>query len=118
MNSSLRSFKELMSYAKPWRGRMIIASIYSILNKIFDIMPEILIGFAVDLIVKREDSFIATLGFESTESQIFILALATFFIWAFESLFQYLYSISWRNLAQSIEHAIRIDAYSHTQNLH
>ena len=32
--------------------------------------------------------------------------------------FQYLYSISWRNLAQSIEHSIRIDAYSHIQNLH
>ena len=61
--------------------------------------------------------FIAKLGFESIESQITLLAIATFLIWAFESFFQYLYSISWRNLAQSIEHNIRIDAYNHVQKL-
>ena len=64
------------------------------------------------------DSFIASLGFESVEAQITILAVCTFLIWVFESLFQYLYSISWRNLAQSIEDGIRLDAYSHVQNLH
>ena len=116
--NSARSFYQLMSYAKPWRAKIIVASIYSIINKLFDIMPEILIGFAVDLVVKRQDSFIASLGFNSVESQISILAFCTFLIWAFESLFQYLYSISWRNLAQSIEHEIRIDAYSHVQDLH
>ncbi len=96
---------------------MVVASVYSIVNKLFDIMPEILIGFAVDLVVKRQDSFIASLGFNSVESQISMLAFCTFLIWAFESLFQYLYSVAWRNLAQSIEHAIRVDAYSHVQNL-
>ena len=115
--SSIKSFKQLVSYARPWRFKMVIASIYSIVNKLFDIMPEILIGFAVDLVVKRQDSFIASLGFNSVESQISMLAFCTFLIWAFESLFQYLYSVAWRNLAQSIEHEIRIDAYSHVQNL-
>ena len=115
--NSIKSFRQLISYAKPWRFKIILASIYSIVNKLFDIMPEILIGFAVDLVVKRQDSFIASLGFTSVESQISILAICTFFIWAFESLFQYLYSIAWRNLAQSVEHEIRIDAYSHVQNL-
>ena len=117
-NRSINPFYQLLSYATPWRAKIIIASIYSIINKIFDIMPEILIGFAVDLVVKRQDSFIASLGFESVEAQITILAVCTFLIWAFESLFQYLYSISWRNLAQSIEHEIRVDAYSHVQDIH
>ena len=116
-NSSSKSFSQLLSYAIPWKGRIILSSIYSIINKVFDIMPEILIGFAVDLVVKRQDSFIASLGFESVEAQITILAVCTFLIWAFESLFQYLYSISWRNLAQSIENKIRLDAYSHVQKL-
>ena len=115
--NSLRSFFQLLSYAKPWRVKIILATFYSIINKLFDIMPEILIGFAVDLIVEKENSFIATLGFESIESQITILAVCTFFIWVFESLFQYLYSVSWRNLAQSMEHAIRIDTYTHVQDL-
>ena len=118
MTSSKTSFKKLLVYAKPWRYKIFIASFYSIVNKLFDIMPEILIGFAVDLIVKGQDSFIANMGFESEKSQIMILAICTFLIWVFESLFQYLYSISWRNLAQSIEHNVRIDAYSHVQDLH
>ncbi len=116
-SSSYSSFNRFLKYAKPWRGRIILSSIYSILNKLFDIAPEILIGIAVDLVVKKENSIIASLGFESIQSQITVLAIATFFIWAFESFFQYLYSISWRNLAQSIEHEIRMDAYNHVQKL-
>ena len=103
-NSSYTSFTRFLQYAKPWRKNIIISSTYSIINKLFDIAPEILIGIAVDLVVQRNDSIIAKLGFESIESQITFLAIATFFIWAFESLFQYLYSISWRNLAQTVEH--------------
>ena len=116
-NSSYTSFARFLQYAKPWRKNIIISSTYSIINKLFDIAPEILIGIAVDLVVQRNDSIIAKLGFESIESQITFLAIATFFIWAFESLFQYLYSISWRNLAQTVEHEIRTDAYNHVQNL-
>ena len=116
-NSSITSFKRLMRYAKPWKWQVIRASIYSILNKLFDIAPEILLGVAVDLVVRRENSVIASLGFESIQSQVGVLAIATFLIWVFESLFQYLYSITWRNLAQSIEHNIRLDAYNHVQTL-
>ena len=115
--NSYTSFFRFLEYARPWRKRIIISSIYSIINKLFDIAPEILIGIAVDLVVQKNDSVIAKLGFESIESQITFLAIATFFIWAFESLFQYLYSISWRNLAQTVEHEIRTDAYDHVQNL-
>ena len=115
--NSYTSFFRFLKYARPWRSRIIISSIYSIVNKLFDIAPEILIGIAVDLVVQKNDSIIAKLGFESIQSQITVLAIATFFIWAFESIFQYLYSISWRNLAQTIEHEIRTDAYNHVQKL-
>ena len=117
MQSSISTFIAFFSYAKPWRPRIIWASFCSITNKIFDIAPEILIGIYVDLVVQREQSFIAQLGFESIQSQITLLAIATFLIWAFESIFEYLYSVGWKNIAQGIEHHIRIDAYSHVQNL-
>ena len=116
-DSSFTSFKRFLKYATPWKWKIIKSSIYSIINKLFDIAPEILLGAAVDLVVRKENSFIANLGFHSIESQIAILGIITFLIWAFESIFQYLYSISWRNLAQSIEHNIRIDAYNHVQKL-
>ena len=117
MQNSISTFIAFFSYAKPWRGKILWASFCSVTNKIFDIAPEILIGIYVDLVVQREQSFIAQLGFESIESQITLLAIATFLIWAFESIFEYLYSVGWKNIAQGIEHHIRIDSYSHVQNL-
>ena len=117
MFSSLSSLKQLLIYAKPWRFKIYLATLYSILNKLFDIAPEILIGVAVDLVVNQENSWVAQLGFQTIQSQLVFLAGTTFFIWVFESLFQYLYSVRWRNIAQEIEHAIRLDGYSHVQSL-
>lgn len=117
MSSSFNTFQDFLKYAAPWRLRILWASFCSVMNKLFDIMPEILIGFAVDLVIKQEDSFIASLGFEDPGTQVTVLAIVTFFIWLFESIFQYLYSIAWRGIAQSIEHDIRLDAYNHVQHL-
>ena len=77
MNSSIATFVAFFSYAKPWRGKIFLASFFSIMNKIFDIAPEILIGIYVDLVVQKEKSFIAQLGFDSIESQITLLAILT-----------------------------------------
>jgi len=113
----MHSLIRLLRYAKPWRGRIVLATTYSILNKLFDIAPEILIGIAVDVVVKREESFVADLGFVTPQSQIAALGVATFLIWAFESLFQYKYSVTWRGLAQALQHRMRMDAYEHAQRL-
>mgnify|MGYP001374888820 CR=1 FL=1 len=115
--TSFNHLKSLLKYTKPWRPRMFLASVYSILNKIFDLAPEILIGITVDLIVERKNSFVASLGFKSIFSQIIFLGVCTFLIWALESLFQFLYSINWRNISQNVEHNIRLDAYKHVQRL-
>jgi len=117
MKNSFSIFSEFLSYARPWRTKIIWASFCSIMNKIFDIAPEILIGIYVDLVVTGDKSFIAKLGFESLESQITLLAIATFLIWVSESTFEYLYSVQWKNIAQGVEHNIRVDSYSHVQDL-
>ncbi|MBT7191955.1 MAG: ABC transporter ATP-binding protein [Anaerolineae bacterium] len=96
---------------------MVLASLYSILNKIFDLAPPILIGAAVDVVVAQEDSLLAKLGVQDTGTQLLVLAGLTVFIWVFESTFQYLYQVAWRNLAQSIQHDLRVDTYDHVQHL-
>ena len=112
-----KSSSDLLRYLKPWRFRVFRASIFSGLNKIFDIAPEVLIGVAVDLVVKRNESFVASLGFESINNQVLFLGGITFVIWALESLFEYLYLIEWRSLAQKVEHSLRVSAYDHAQRL-
>lgn len=116
-HSSIQSFGELIRYIHPWRKKAWFASICSVLNKVFDIAPEVLIGVAVDLVVEKENSFVASLGFSSIESQVIFLGIVTFIIWALESSFEYIYSIQWRGLAQDVEHEVRVSAYDHAQRL-
>ena len=107
----------LLRYARPWRGRILLASLCSVINKLFDVAPEILIGIAIDVVVRGQDSFVATLGFTDPRHQIFLLGGLTLLVWIGESLFEYFYLVLWRNLAQSIQHALRLDAYRHVQTL-
>lgn len=108
---------KLFIYSKKYKPDIILASIYSILNKLFDVLPEVLIGVAVDVIVKRQHSFMAQLGIINVTYQIVSLGILTGIIWILESLFQYLYSLKWCFLAQNLQHDLRIDSYRHVQNL-
>ncbi|MCG7201185.1 ABC transporter ATP-binding protein/permease [Marinobacter pelagius] len=115
--SSVAALGRLLRYARGYRRQIIAATTCSIINKLFDIAPEILIGVAIDVVVNQEQSFVAGLGFETAREQITILAVLTFFIWAGESLFEYLFQILWRNLAQRLQSDLRQDAYEHAQRL-
>ena len=116
-NQSFQALMRLLRYAKGYRRRIIAASVCSIINKLFDIAPEILIGVAIDVVVNQEQSFVASLGFDTPQEQITMLAVLTFVIWAGESLFEYLFQILWRNLAQRLQADMRQDAYEHAQRL-
>jgi ATP-binding cassette, subfamily B, bacterial len=109
--------RRLWRYAGGHRRKVLTATTFSVLNKAFDIAPPVLIGLAVDVVVQREDSLLADFGFPEPREQILALAVLTFVIWALESLFEYLLGIQWRNLAQSIQHELRMDAYGHVQRL-
>lgn len=116
-DSSFAALGRLLRYARGYRRRIIAATTCSIINKLFDIAPEILIGVAIDVVVNQEESFVASLGFETAQEQITVLAALTFFIWAGESLFEYLFQVLWRNLAQRLQSDLRQDAYEHAQRL-
>ncbi|MCH2534786.1 MAG: ABC transporter ATP-binding protein/permease [Bdellovibrionales bacterium] len=107
----------LLQYAKGYKSKIIAASLFSIVNKLFDIAPEILIGAAIDVVVSKENSFLAGFGVQDPWHQILVLGGLTFFIWLGESTFEYLYMIYWRNLAQWLQHDLRVDSYSHIQSL-
>jgi ATP-binding cassette subfamily B protein len=107
----------LLSYAGGYRRRIITAVWCSILNKLFDLAPPVLIGAAIDVVVERDDSFIADLGVTGLMPQLWALAGATVVIWALESVFEYAYGVLWRNLSQDLQHGMRLDAYQHVQGL-
>ena len=49
----------LWQYTARHRARAIWATVLTVLNKVFDVFPEILIGVAIDVVVNENDSFVA-----------------------------------------------------------
>lgn len=110
-------FRRLLRYGRAYRGQVGLASLYSVLNKFFDLAPPVLIGLAVDVVVQQQDSLIADWGIESIRGQFLVLAVLTVLVWGLESAFQYAYEVQWRNLAQTMQRDLRVEAYAHLQNL-
>ena len=107
----------LFGHARQHRRDVALATLYSALNKLFDVLPEVLIGVAVDVVVNRQASFLAKAGISDPKHQLLALAALTALIWLGESLFEYLYQLKWRGLAQDLQHALRLEAYTHVQQL-
>jgi ATP-binding cassette subfamily B protein len=117
LSQSAPPLRRLLNYGHNYRAQIWQAIACSILNKIFDLAPPALIGAAVDVVVKRQDSLIAQLGVKDIFGQLLLLTFLSFIIWGLESVFEYVYTRLWRNLSQLIEHDLRLDAYDHLQSL-
>jgi ATP-binding cassette subfamily B protein len=90
----------------------------TVLNKLADVMPELLIGAAVDVVVRRKESLVGqVLGIEGLTGQLTALAVVNVLVWLVESGSDWVAHLLWRNLAQTIEHEARMDAYAHVQDL-
>ena len=107
----------LFAFARPYRRTAVLASVYSALNKFFDVLPELLIGVAVDVVVNQKQSFLAGFGIAEPMTQLLWLTALTISIWVCESVFEYLYALKWRGLAQDLQHELRQAAYAHVQKL-
>lgn len=95
-------FLRLLNYGNSYKNQIWQAVICSILNKIFDLAPPVLIGAAVDVVVKKEDSLIAQWGIKDAFGQLLILTFFSLIMWGLESIFEYAYQRLWRNLSQNI----------------
>ena len=109
--------RRLLKYAAAHKPTIWLASLFSVLNKIMDIAPEILIGVAVDLVSGNPTPLLAWLGPIPLYHGLLWLAGITLAIWVLESTFEYLYEVRWRGLAQTVQHELRLDAYGHVQRL-
>jgi ATP-binding cassette, subfamily B, bacterial len=117
LKPSTHPLQRLLDYGHEYRQKIWLATACSVFNKLFDLAPPALIGIAVDVVVKKQDSIIAQLGVKDVFGQFLILAFLTVVTWVLESTFEYFYKLLWRNLGQNIQHNLRLSAYSHLQEL-
>ncbi len=115
--SRKNSLARLIASLEGQQKQILLATSSSLLNKLFDLAPPVLIGLAVDVVVREQSSWLSGIGFVSVPTQLTFLAVLSFFIWTAESLFEYLYGLLWRNLAQVAQHNLRLKAYGHLQKL-
>jgi len=111
------NLRDLFNYALEQDTKVRRGIIYSVLNKIFDLAPPVLIGIAIDIVVEGSDSFIGNLGYRDRRQQLIILAVLTFIIWGLESAFDYIAAVTWRNISQDIEHSLRTDTFNNVLGL-
>ena len=111
------SLKRLWAYAEDRHGRVWLASTWSALDKVFDLAPPFLIGLAVDVVANQGDSLLGDLGVETARGQLVVIGILTFIVWGLESTFEFLAEVAWRNLAQDMQHDLRVDTYRHIQTL-
>jgi len=114
VNNSLR---ELFLYSQHQKTKTKRGIIFSVLNKVFDLAPPVLIGIAIDIVVEGSESFLSGFGFEDRRQQLIVLAILTFVIWGLESLFDYLSAVTWRGISQDIEHSLRTETFKNVLTL-
>ncbi len=110
-------FFRLLTYIDVYRFRVVVATICTTLHNIFDVLPDLLLGIAVDVVVNKNNSFLAHMGIDTLSSQLSILGGMTLLLWSVEAVFEYLSEMLWRNLAQAVQHSLRTQAYEHMQSL-
>ncbi|GGI08034.1 ABC transporter [Egicoccus halophilus] len=109
----------LWRYARHRRRQALLATFASVLNTLFDIAPPYLIAMAVDVVAAGEgESLIGRVfGLTSQRDELVVLGVLTVAVWVLESATDYWAEVLWRNLAQTVEHELRVDAYEHVQSL-
>ena len=116
METIEKPLRRILKRSDAPKGKIRLAILCSILNTIWDLAPPLLIGVAVDVVVQKEDSLLGDWGVIDPWNQLIVLAVATFVIWGLESLFEYFYAILWRNLAQTVQHNLRLVTFDHVQH--
>jgi len=111
------NLKQLFKFAIENKTKAKRGIVYSILNKLFDLAPPVLIGIAIDIVVEGSESFLASFGIQNRRDQLIVLAVLTFVIWSLESLFDYLSAVTWRGISQDIEHKLRSDTFKNVLSL-
>ena len=110
--------RALWRHHRRYRPRVVAAVAATTVNTAADVLPELLLGVAVDVVVRGSDSFAATLfGVEDRFSQLVIVAAVNVAVWVVESITDYAASLLWRGLAQDVEHDLRVETYANVQDL-
>ncbi|HVV68538.1 MAG TPA: ABC transporter ATP-binding protein [Gammaproteobacteria bacterium] len=107
---------QLFHYLIHYKGRLSFAAIASILNKIFDLMPPLLVGWVVATLSGQIPNWIQVLlPNHNIWTLAIFLAILSVLIFGLESVTQWLADRAFMMLAQDVQHDLRIATYEKIQ---
>ncbi|NTU60614.1 MAG: ABC transporter ATP-binding protein, partial [Deltaproteobacteria bacterium] len=106
------SLWRLASYARPYRKRIAVGLVTNVLARVFDLLPMVVVGHAVDRITVslRTGAVIAP-------STFVLFGFAVLFTFLGLAVFQSTSDYAWDTFAQKIRHDLRVRLYEHLQRL-
>ncbi|MBF2052221.1 MAG: ABC transporter ATP-binding protein [Candidatus Sericytochromatia bacterium] len=114
---ALKPMHQLFHYVQQRASLFWFASGASICNKVLDLMPPLLVGWVIDSVSGTPPGWIAAIpGLDTAWNMAVFLAILGVVIFAFESLFEWLFQRSFMTLAQDIQHQLRLDVYQKLQS--
>ncbi len=108
--------RRLFSYLGPMRGRLSASVGFSVVNKVFDLAPPILVAWLIDSVTGNAPAWMSGFGLTEMFPQIVFVAILTVLIFGVESLSQWGYAYGFMTIAQDAQHRLRVDAYSRMQS--
>ena len=116
MNEPTHPMRRLFQYLRNFRKPVLFASVSSVINKIFDLMPPFLTAWLIDTASNQIPDWIPRLtGLSEAWPVVVFLAVLTLVIFGFESFFEWLFQRGFLRLAQRVQHHLRLDAYEQLQ---
>ncbi|MEM0992661.1 MAG: ABC transporter ATP-binding protein [Bacteroidota bacterium] len=112
-----RPMKRLFQYLGRYRSSLSFAISSSVINKIFDLMPPFLTAWLIDSVSGQIPAWIGEgLGMTDVWRIIALIGVLIIVIFAGESLFEWFFKREFLQLAQRVQHDLRLDAYGHMQD--
>lgn len=107
----------LFSYIKRYRVQLGSACLASIVNKIFDLMPPLLVGWLVAALSTGAPHWMTYFVDTQNGKQVAVfLAVLTVIIFGVESLSQWITDYQFKTLAQNAQHDLRLASYQKIQS--
>ncbi len=117
MNEPQQPMLRLFQYLRSYYLKFSYAISYSVLNKIADLAPPLLIGWLVDIVSQQTPTWISwTTGSNDIWTNAIFIAVLIIIIFAIESFFEWAYQYQFMTLAQRVQHDLRMDAYQQLQS--
>ncbi|HQU61002.1 MAG TPA: hypothetical protein PLU64_17465, partial [Saprospiraceae bacterium] len=92
MNEPTHPMRRLFQYLRNFRKPVLFASVSSVINKIFDLMPPFLTAWLIDTASNQIPDWIPRLtGLSEAWPVVVFLAVLTLVIFGFESFFEWLF---------------------------